>query len=155
MKKIVEGSLDGAGLKVGIVVSRFNNFISDRLLEGAIDGLKRNGVKDEDIIIAKTPGSFELPVIAKKLATSGKVDGVICLGAIVRGNTPHFDFIASEVTKGVAMVGLETKIPVTYGVITTDNIEQAVERAGTKMGNKGFDAALALIEQANLFKQLT
>ena len=155
MKKVIEGSLDGTGLRVGIVVSRFNNFISDRLLEGALDALKRNGVKEEDVIVAKTPGSFEIPMIAKRLVSSGKVDGVICLGAIIRGNTPHFDFIAAEVTKGIAMIGLEGKIPVIYGVITTDSIEQAIERAGTKMGNKGFDAGLALIEQVNLLKQIS
>ena len=149
-----EGKLLGEGLKFGIVVSRFNEFITKKLLEGALDALGRHGVKDEDIAVAWVPGTFEVPVVAKKMASSGKYDAVICLGAVIRGATPHFDYIASEVTKGIAQVGLTTGLPTIFGVITADTIEQAIERAGTKVGNKGFDAAEAAIEMANLLHEM-
>ena len=145
-----EGKLLGEGLKFGIVVSRFNEFITKKLLEGALDALTRHGVKADDVAIAWVPGTFEVPVIAKKMAEAGKYDAVICLGAVIRGATPHFDYIAAEVTKGIAQVGLSTGLPTIFGVITVDTIEQAIERAGTKVGNKGFDAAEAAIEMANL-----
>ena len=152
MNKKYEGTLVGAGLKFGLVVSRFNEFITGKLLEGAEDALTRHGVKAADIDVFWTPGSFEIPLIAKKVAEKGKYSAVICLGAVVRGGTPHFDYIASEVTKGVAQVGLETGVPVIYGVITADTLEQAIERAGTKMGNAGFNAATSAIEMANLIQ---
>ena len=154
MSKLYEGMLLGKGLKFGLVVSRFNEFIAKKLLEGAQDALLRHGVNDEDIETAWVPGSFEIPLVAKKLAQSKKYDAVICLGAVIRGGTPHFEYIASEVTKGIARVGLETGLPVTYGVITADTLEQAIERAGTKAGNKGFDAAVNAIEMANLVKSI-
>jgi 6,7-dimethyl-8-ribityllumazine synthase len=154
MPKMIEGQLDGKGKRFGIVVSRFNNFISERLLEGALDALSRHGTADKDIDVVRVPGSFEIPLFAKKLAESGKYDAVICLGALIRGATPHFEYISAEVTKGIAQVGLESGLPVVYGVITTDTIEQAVERAGTKVGNKGFDAALAALEEASLIGRL-
>lgn len=154
MGKEYEGMLAGEGLKFGLVVSRFNEFITGKLLDGAKDGLSRHGVRDEDIEIARTPGAFEIPLVAKKMAQSGKYDGVICLGAVIRGATPHFDYIAAEVSKGIANVALEAGIPVTFGVITSDTIEQAIERAGTKMGNAGFNAAVNAIEMANLLKTL-
>jgi 6,7-dimethyl-8-ribityllumazine synthase len=135
-------------------VARFNEFISSKLLGGALDALQRHGVKEDEITVAWTPGSFEIPVVAKKMATSGKYDAVIALGAVIRGSTPHFDYVANEVSKGVAHVALEAGIPVLFGVLTTDTIEQAVERAGTKSGNKGFDAAVAAIEMVNLMEQL-
>jgi 6,7-dimethyl-8-ribityllumazine synthase len=141
-------------MKVGIVVSRFNEFITNKLVSGALDNLVRHGAKDEDIEIAWVPGTFEIPLVAQKLAASKKYDAVICLGAVIRGATPHFDYIAAEVTKGIAHVGLSTGVPTIFGVITTDTIEQAIERAGTKVGNKGFDAAQTAIEMANLLKQL-
>jgi len=149
-----EGMLLGKGLKFGVVVSRFNEFITKKLLEGAQDALLRHGVNEEDIDIAWVPGSFEIPLAAHKLAQTNKYDAVICLGAVVRGATPHFEYIAAEVTKGIAKVGLETGLPVSYGVITTDTLEQAIERAGTKTGNKGFNAAVDAIEMANLFKSI-
>jgi len=149
-----EGMLLGKGLKFGVVVSRFNEFITKKLLEGAQDALLRHGVNEEDIDIAWVPGSFEIPLAALKLAQTNKYDAVICLGAVVRGATPHFEYIAAEVTKGIAKVGLETGLPVSYGVITTDTLEQAIERAGTKAGNKGFNAAVDAIEMANLFKSI-
>jgi 6,7-dimethyl-8-ribityllumazine synthase len=152
--RTIEGKLDASGLKFGIVIARFNEFISGKLLSGCLDGLIRHGAEETDIDVAWSPGSFEIPLLAKKLAQSKKYDAVICLGAVIRGATPHFDYVASEVSKGVAHVGLETSVPVIFGVLTTDNIEQAIERAGTKSGNKGFDAALAAIEMANLMKQL-
>lgn len=154
MSKHFEGKLLGEGLRFGLVVSRFNEFISKKLLEGAQDALLRHGVKEEDIEIAWTPGAFEIPLIAGKLAQTKKYDAVICLAAVVRGGTPHFEYIASEVTKGIAKVGLETGLPVIYGVITADTLEQAIERAGTKMGNKGFDAAMSAIEMANLLRSI-
>jgi 6,7-dimethyl-8-ribityllumazine synthase len=146
--------LIGKELKIGIVNSRFNEFITSKLLDGALDALHRHGVNDEDIEIAWVPGSFEIPVTADKMASSGKYDAVICLGAVIRGATPHFDYVAAEASKGVANVGLKTGLPVIFGVITTDNIEQAIERAGTKVGNKGADAAEAAIEMANLFRSM-
>jgi 6,7-dimethyl-8-ribityllumazine synthase len=150
--KTIEGKLDATGLKFGIVIGRFNEFISGKLLSGCVDGLKRHGADDESIDVIWSPGAFEIPLLAKKMASGKKYDSVICLGAVIRGATPHFDYVASEVSKGVAHVGLETGCPVIFGVLTTDNIEQAIERAGTKSGNKGFDAALAAIEMANLMK---
>lgn len=147
-----DAKLDATGLRVGIVVSRFNGFIAERLLEGALDALVRHGAADGDITVVRVPGAFEIPLVTQKLATSGKYDAVICLGAVIRGATPHFDYVASEVSKGVAQVSLKTGVPVAFGVLTTDSIEQAVERAGTKAGNKGFDAAMTAIETANLLK---
>jgi 6,7-dimethyl-8-ribityllumazine synthase len=154
MSKNYEGNLLGKGLKFGLVVSRFNEFFSKKLLEGAQDALVRHGVTDTDIEIAWTPGSFEIPLIAQKMAGSKKYDAVICLGAVIRGGTPHFDYIAAEVTKGIAKVNTDTGVPVIYGIITTDTLEQAIERSGTKAGNKGFDAAISAIEMANLVKAL-
>ncbi len=154
MGKLYEGSLVGKGLKFGIVVSRFNEFITNKLLTGAQDALKRHDVADEDVEVAWVPGAFEIPVVARKLAQSKKYDAVICLGAVVRGSTPHFEYVASEVSKGIAKISLETGLPVTYGVVTADTLEQAIERAGTKAGNRGFDAAVDAIEMANLMKNL-
>jgi 6,7-dimethyl-8-ribityllumazine synthase len=155
MKKHYEGALLGEGLRFMLVASRFNEFISVRLVEGAQDALLRHGVKEEDIEVAWTPGAFEIPLIAKKMAQSGKYNAIICLGAVLRGGTPHFEYIAAEVSKGIAKVGLETGIPAIFGVITADTLEQAIERAGTKMGNKGFDAAVTAIEMANLLKSIS
>ncbi len=154
MNKQFEGMLLGKGLKFGLVVSRFNDFITKKLLEGAQDALLRHGVNQEDIEIAWVPGSFEVPLVALKLAQTKKYDAIICLGAVVRGDTPHFEYIAAEVTKGIAKVGLETGLPVAYGVITVDTLEQAIERAGTKMGNEGFKAAVNAIEMANLVRSI-
>ena len=155
MNKQFEGMLLGKGLKFGMVVSRFNEFFTSKLLEGAEDALVRHGVDKEDIDITWVPGSFEIPLIAKKLAQTKRYDAIICLGAVIRGGTPHFDYIAAEVTKGIASVGLDTGIPVVYGVITADTLEQAIERAGTKAGNKGFGAAVDAIEMANLVKNIS
>lgn len=152
--KVYEGKLIAQGLKFGIIVGRFNEFIGGKLLSGALDALKRHGVSEENIEITWVPGAFEIPLVAKKLAKSKKYDGVICLGAVIKGATPHFDYVSSEVTKGVASVSLETEIPVIFGVLTTDTIEQAIERAGTKAGNKGYDAAVTAIEMANLLKEI-
>jgi 6,7-dimethyl-8-ribityllumazine synthase len=154
MGKLFEGVLLGKGLKFGVVVSRFNEFITKKLLDGAQDALHRHGVNQADIDIAWVPGSFEIPLVAKKLAQTNKYDAIICLGAVIRGATPHFEYIAAEVAKGIARVGLETGLPVTFGVITADTLEQAIERAGTKAGNKGFDTAIDAIEMANLLKDL-
>lgn len=154
MAKQIEGKLDASGLKVGLLVSRFNSFISDRLLEGATDALVRHGAADEDLTVVRVPGAFELPVAAKKMVETGKFDTVICLGAVIRGATPHFDYVSAEVSKGIAAVSLDSGVPVAFGVLTTDNIEQAVERAGTKSGNKGFEAAVSAIEMVNLFKAM-
>jgi len=142
------------GLKFGIVLSRFNNFISERLLEGALDALRRNGAEEEDSVVVRVPGAFEIPLFAKKLANSGRFDAIICLGCVIRGATPHFAYIATEVTKGIASIALESRVPISFGVLITDTIEQAIERAGTKIGNKGFDAALSAIEMANLLKEI-
>ena len=152
--KVYEGALLGTGLRFGVVVSRFNEFISRKLLDGALDALSRHGVAPEDIEVAWVPGAFEIPLVARRMAASGGYHAVICLGAVIRGATPHFEYVAAEVTKGIAQVGLETGVPVLFGVLTTDSIEQAIERAGTKAGNKGFDAALAAIEMANLLRSL-
>ncbi|SNX53804.1 6,7-dimethyl-8-ribityllumazine synthase [Thermoanaerobacterium sp. RBIITD] len=151
--KIYEGKLIGEGLKIGIVISRFNEFITNKLLDGALDALKRHGVKDDDIEIAWTPGAFELPLIAKKMVMKKKYDAIISLGAVIRGDTPHFDYVANEVSKGIAKVSIDFDTPVIFGVLTTDTIEQAIVRSGTKAGNKGFDAAVSAIEMANLLKE--
>jgi 6,7-dimethyl-8-ribityllumazine synthase len=149
-----EGSFLAKGLKFALVVSRFNEFISSKLLDGALDALRRHGAKDADLDVYWTPGAFEIPLLAQQAARSGRYDAVVCLGAVIRGDTPHFQYIAAEVTKGIAQVSLATGVPVAYGVITPDTLEQAIERAGTKAGNKGADAALSAIEMANLLKQL-
>jgi 6,7-dimethyl-8-ribityllumazine synthase len=154
MPKFIEGKLNAEGLKVGIVVGRFNSFIGERLLEGALDALIRHGADDSQITVARVPGAFEIPLATQKMAQSGKYDALICLGAVIRGSTPHFDYVASEVSKGIAHVSLQTGVPVAFGVLTVDTIEQAIERAGTKAGNKGFDAAMTIIETANLFKEM-
>jgi 6,7-dimethyl-8-ribityllumazine synthase len=154
MVKTLEGKLTAKGLKFGIVISRFNSFISDRLLEGALDALQRSGADEKDCCVVKVPGAFEIPLAVKKLAKSGPWDAIICLGTVIRGATPHFNYIATEVTKGIALLSLEREIPVSFGVLVTETIEQAVERAGTKAGNKGFDAAMTAIEMANLMKEI-
>ncbi|MEW6265513.1 MAG: 6,7-dimethyl-8-ribityllumazine synthase [Thermodesulfobacteriota bacterium] len=153
MPKFLEGNLNAAGLKFAVVVTRFNDFITEKLLAGALDALNRCGAASEDVVVLKVPGAFEIPVTAKKLARSGRFDAVICLGAVIRGATPHFDYIAAEVSKGVAAVSLDTGVPLSFGVLTTDTIEQAIERAGTKSGNKGWEAAVTAIEMVNLLKQ--
>ena len=152
--RFFEGDFRGEGLKFGVVVGRFNSFISQKLLDGAFDALKRHGVSEDQIDVAWVPGSFEIPLVAKKMASSGRYDAIICLGTIIRGATPHFDYVAAEASKGIAQVMLETGVPISFGVLTTDTIEQAIERAGTKAGNKGFDAAMAALEMANLLKKL-
>ncbi|MFH0942297.1 MAG: 6,7-dimethyl-8-ribityllumazine synthase [Chloroflexota bacterium] len=152
MNRVFEGVLLGQGLKFALVVSRFNEFITQKLLGGAQDALRRHGVSDDEIAIAWVPGAFEMPLVAKKLVETKRFDAVICLGAVIRGDTPHFDYIASEVTKGIAKVGLDSGRPVIFGVITADTLEQAIERAGTKAGNRGFDAAVQAIEMVNLLK---
>jgi 6,7-dimethyl-8-ribityllumazine synthase len=152
--KIINGQLKGDGKKLAIVVSRFNEFITGKLISGAQDMLKRHGVSDEDISIYWVPGAFEIPAVAKKIADSKKVDGIICLGCVIRGATPHFDYVAAEVSKGVASIGLNGSIPVVFGVLTTESIEQAIERAGTKAGNKGAEAAVSAIEMVNLYSQI-
>ena len=154
MPKIIEGKILAKGMKFGLIASRFNDFICGRLIDGAVDALIRSGADEKDIQIIKVPGAFEIPLAAKKLAKSGKFDAVICLGAVIRGATPHFEYISAEVTKGVALAAMETEIPVTFGVITTDTIEQAIERAGSKSGNKGWDAAISAIEMVDLFRKL-
>lgn len=153
MVRMIEGDLQGQGLKVAIVVSRFNGFITDRLLDGALDALRRHGVEDKDISVMKVPGSFELPLGVRKAAKT-KADAVVALGALIRGGTPHFDYLSAEVTKGIAQVTLDSGVPVAFGVLTTDTVEQAIERAGTKAGNKGFEAALSAIEMAKLLRQV-
>ena len=154
MVKVYEGHLVGEGLKFGIVVGRFNEFITNKLYTGALDALQRHGVSEQDMEVAWVPGAFELPMIARRMVDIGRYDAVICLGAVIRGATPHFDYVAAEVSKGIAKVGLDTGVPVIFGVITADTIEQAIERAGTKAGNKGWDAAVTAIEMANLTKAL-
>lgn len=154
MPRIVEGRLSAEGFRFAIIVSRFNDFISSRLVEGAMDALKRHGASEEQISVVKVPGAFEIPLVAKKLAGGDRFDALICLGAVIRGGTPHFDYVAAEVSKGIANVSLESKVPVTFGVLTTDNLEQAIERAGSKSGNKGYEAAVAAMELVNLFREL-
>ena len=154
MARMVEGNLTAKGFAFGIVASRFNEFITARLLDGALDALRRHGAEEEKITVARVPGSFEIPLVAKRMAVSRQYDALICLGTVIRGATPHFEYIASEVAKGVAAAGLETGVPIAFGVLTTDSIEQAVERAGTKAGNKGFDAACSAIEMVNLLREL-
>ncbi len=153
MKKL-EGKLQAGEFKFGIIVGRFNEFIGSKLLDGSLDALKRHGASEENIEIAWVPGAFEIPLIAKKMAKSKKYDAIICLGAVIRGATPHFDYVSSEVSKGIAHVSLETEVPVIFGILTTDSIEQAIERAGTKSGNKGFDSAVTAIEMVNLMKTI-
>ena len=152
--RIIEGNLVAQGLRVGIVVGRFNEFIVSKLLGGALDGLKRHGVDEDNIEVTWVPGAFEIPLVAKKMAQNDKYDAVICLGAVIKGSTPHFDYVCAETSKGIATVSLQTEKPVIFGVLTTDSIEQAIERAGTKAGNKGFDAAMAAIEMANLLENI-
>jgi len=152
--KIIEGELQAKGLKFGIVISRFNDFITGKLLDGAMDALSRHGAREDDIDIVKVPGSFEIPMVAKKMALKGAYNAIICLGTVIRGATPHFEYIAAEVSKGIASASMETGVPVAFGIITSDTIEQAVERAGTKSGNKGWDAAITAIEMAQLLKKL-
>jgi len=154
MAKTLEGKLIAKGLKFGMVLSRFNNFIAERLLEGALDALRRTGAEEEDLTVARVPGAFEIPLAAKKMVKSGRYDAIICLGCVIRGATPHFEYIATEVTKGIAHLSLENEIPISFGVLITDSIEQAIERAGTKVGNKGFDAAMSAVEMANLMKEI-
>ena len=154
MPKVIEGKLLAQGLKFGIVLSRFNDFMGQKLLEGALDALKRHGVLDEDIEIVRVPGAFEIPITVKKMAKSGRYDALIALAVIIRGATPHFDYVAAEATKGIAQVQLETGVPIGFGVITADTIEQAIERSGSKAGNKGWQAAMAAIEMANVLRQI-
>jgi len=150
---IYQGKLQAKGLKIGIIVSRFNQFISERLLEGALDALQKLGAEEKDISVYKVPGSFEIPVIAKKLAKAKKVDGIVCLGALIRGDTPHFDFLSAEVTKGLAQISMDEGLPVSFGILTVDTIEQGIERAGTKSGNKGWDAVFSVVETLSLIKE--
>ncbi|MGD2096383.1 MAG: 6,7-dimethyl-8-ribityllumazine synthase [Desulfobacterales bacterium] len=152
MAKTLEAHLNAEGKKFALVVSRFNDFITDKLLSGALDALIRSGAKDDDIQIVKVPGAFEIPLVAKKMATQKKTNAIICLGAVIRGATPHFDYVGAEVSKGIAQVSLESGVPVIFGIVTTDTIEQAIERAGTKAGNKGWSAAMAAVEMANLLE---
>ncbi len=154
MVRTLEGQLAAGGLAFGIVASRFNDFMTSRLLDGALDALRRHGADEERITVVKVPGAFEIPLAAKRLAASGQIDAVICLGTVIRGATPHFEYIAGEVAKGIAAAMLETGVPITFGVLTTDSLEQAVERAGSKGGNKGYDAACSAIEMANLLREM-
>ena len=154
MMRTLEGKLVAEDMKVGIVAARFNEFITNKLLGGALDGLTRHNVREEDIEVAWVPGAFEIPLIAARMAKSGKYDAVICLGAVIRGSTSHYDYVCNEVSKGIAAVSLETGVPVLFGVLTTENIEQAIERAGTKAGNKGYDCALSAVEMVNLIREM-
>ncbi|PLX94304.1 MAG: 6,7-dimethyl-8-ribityllumazine synthase [Desulfuromonas sp.] len=154
MPEIIEGRLDAKGFTFGIIVSRFNSFICERLLEGAVDTLTRHGADDSKMTVVRVPGAFEIPLVAKKMAGSGKYDAVICLGAVIRGGTPHFEYVSSEVTKGIASVSLDSNVPISFGVLTTDTVEQAIERAGTKAGNKGAEATMSAIEMVNLLGAL-
>jgi 6,7-dimethyl-8-ribityllumazine synthase len=154
MPRILQGRISAEGFRFAIIVSRFNDFISSKLVEGAMDALIRHGVDEKKVSLVRVPGSFEIPATAKRLAKSGNYDAIICLGAVIRGDTPHFDYIAAEVSKGIANVSLESNVPLTFGVLTTDNLEQAIERAGSKAGNKGWDAAISAMEMVNLFKEL-
>lgn len=151
---VLEGNVIGQGMKIGIVAARFNEFIVSKLLSGAVDGLVRHGVEEDNITAAWVPGAFEIPLMAEKMAQSGKYDAIICVGAVIRGSTSHYDYVCNEVSKGIAQVGLKSGIPVLFGVVTTENIEQAIERAGTKAGNKGYDCALSAIEMVNLMRQM-
>jgi 6,7-dimethyl-8-ribityllumazine synthase len=151
--KTYQGKLQAKGFKIGIVVSRFNSFISERLLEGALEALEKMGAQDADLAVYKVPGSFEVPLVAKKIAKAGKADGILCIGALIRGDTPHFDFLSAEVTKGLAQIAMEHGVPVAFGILTVDTVEQGIERAGTKAGNKGYDAAFSLVETLNLIKE--
>ena len=155
MPAYIEGNLSSQGLRIALVASRFNSFVTDRLVEGAIDAIVRTGGDPEELRVYTVPGAFEIPLVAKHLASSERFDAVVCLGAVIRGSTPHFDYVASEVAKGVAQVALETGVPVSFGVLTTDTLEQAIERAGSKAGNKGFEAAMAAVETANLLRAET
>lgn len=154
MSRVIEGKLDASGLRFGLLVSRFNSFIGERLVEGAMDALLRHGADAGAIDLVRVPGAFEIPLAARKMAASGRYDAVVCLGAVIRGSTPHFDYVAAEVSKGIASVSLESGLPIAFGVLTTDTLEQAIERAGSKAGNKGADAAVSAIEMANLCRQL-
>jgi 6,7-dimethyl-8-ribityllumazine synthase len=154
MPNLFEGKISAEGFRFAIIVSRFNDFIGSKLIEGAIDALKRHGADETQISVYKVPGAFEIPMTAKKLVKADKYDAIICLGAVIRGATPHFDYVAAEVSKGIAVVSLESNIPITFGVLTTDNLEQAIERAGSKVGNKGWDAAMAAMEMVNLYKEM-
>ena len=154
MPRTIQGDLSAKGMKFGIIASRFNDFITARLVDGALDGLLRHGASDADVEVVRVPGSFEIPLAAQRMARAKKYDAIICLGAVIRGATPHFEYVSAEVSKGVASVSLESGVPVIFGVLTTDTIEQAIERAGTKSGNKGWDSALSAIEMASLMKQL-
>jgi len=154
MPEIIQGAFKAQGIRIGIVVSRFNEFITHQLLNGALDALARHGAEDENIKIIKVPGAFEIPYAAARMAAQKNYDTIICLGAVIRGETPHFEYISAEVTKGIAKIALETSIPIIYGVITTENIEQAIERAGTKAGNKGWDAAMAALEMVDLYRKI-
>ncbi len=151
--KTYQGKLQAKGFKIGIVVSRFNSFISERLLEGALEALEKMGAQDADLTVYKVPGSFEVPLVAKKIARAGKADGILCIGALIRGDTPHFDFLGAEVTKGLAQIAMEDGIPIAFGILTVDTVEQGIERAGTKAGNKGYDSAFSLVETLNLLKE--
>lgn len=155
MVNVIEGQLIAKGMRFAIIASRFNEFISSKLMEGAIDALVRHDAAKEDITVLWVPGAFEMPVVAKKLAVSGHYDAIICVGAVIRGATSHFDYVANEVSKGIASVSLDTGVPISFGVLTTDNIEQAIERAGSKAGNKGFESAMAAVEMVSLFKELS
>ena len=154
MPNVIEGKLDGKGKKFALIVSRFNDFVSQRLLDGALDALSRCGAAEKDIKVYRVPGSFEIPAVARRLAKSGDFDAIVCLGAVIRGGTPHFEYISAEVAKGIAAVAMESGLPVSFGVITADTLEQAIDRAGAKSGNKGFEAAMAAIEMANLYRQI-
>ncbi len=155
MPKLIEGNIDARGKVFGIIVGRFNDFITERLLSGAVDALKRNGAEDDSIDIIKVPGAFEIPLIAKKMADGKRYSSIICLGSVIRGETPHFDYVCAEVSKGIATVSLETGIPIVFGVLTTESVEQAIERAGSKSGNKGWDSAISAIEMANLISSVS
>jgi len=154
MPNLFEGKISAEGCRFAIIISRFNDFIGSKLVEGALDALKRHGADENQISVYKVPGAFEIPMTAKKIVKTGKYDAVICLGAVIRGATPHFDYVAAEVSKGIAAVSLESSVPITFGVLTTDNLEQAIERAGSKVGNKGWDAAMAAMEMVNLYKEM-
>lgn len=154
MARVIEGKLDARGMKIGIVVSRYNNFVTDKLLEGALDALKSHGAEEQDIDVVKVPGAFEIPLVAQRLAASGKYDAIVCLGAVIRGDTPHFEYIAQECARGIGAAVIEHRVPISFGVLTTNNIEQAMERAGTKRSNKGFEAALTAVEMASLNREI-